>query len=191
MIMNTAEKIKQKAKSKFSWRILWENFVFEENGKFYKMPAFWARNTMYRKNDSYEKLLSSLKIIKKYFWPLTKIPKTDLFCDNTGHYIIQQSKVQGEKLTKKHMRESPKLLSKFRRLVIANELMWESEEVFLDLLGSDILTKPNTIHNLLTDGENIYIFDFGLLEKKSSNFFFKHFSKFGKCFQLVVLKKFF
>lgn len=189
--MNTAEKIKQKAKNKFSWRILWENFVFEENGKFYKMPAFWARNTMYRKNDSYEKLLSSLKIIKKYFWPLTKIPKTDLFCDNAGHYVIQQSKVQGEKLTKKHMRENPKLLSKFRRLVIANELMWESEEVFLDLLGSDILTKPNTIHNLLTDGENIYIFDFGLLEKKSSNFFFKHFSKFGKWFQLVVLKKFF
>jgi len=58
------------------------------------------------------------------------------------------------------MRANPKLLSKFRRLIIANEVMWQKEGVFLDLIGSDILSHPNTIHNLLTDGEHLYIFDF-------------------------------
>lgn len=189
--MNSAESIKQRAEQKFSWRILGENFVFEEDGNYYKMPALWARKTMYRKSNSYQKLQNALSLIKKYFWALTKIPETSIFCDTCGHYVIKQSKIEGEKLTRKHMRNNPKLLSKFRRLIIANELMWEQEWVFLDLLWSDIMTQPNTIHNLLTDGENIYVFDFGLLEKKSKNFFFRYFSRFGKCFQLTIVKKFF
>lgn len=49
------------------------------------------------------------------------------------------------------MQENPKLLSKFKRLIIANEVMWQQKGVFLDLLGSDIVTQPNTIHNLLTN----------------------------------------
>lgn len=189
--MNKAEYIKKKAKNKFSWRLLGENFVFKDGNHYYKMPTFLARNVMYRKTDSYEKIGQSLEIIKKYFWPLTKIPKTKVYCDDRHHYVIKQKTIKGEKLTRKHMENNPKLLSKFKRLIIANEIMWLKEGVFLDLLGSDIVTHPQTIHNLLTDWENIYVFDFWLLEKRSKNIFFRYFSHFWQWFQLIFLKKFF
>lgn len=189
--MNKAEYIKKQAKKRFSWRLLWENFVFQEGKHYYKMPTFLARNVMYRKTDSFEKLQESINTIKKYFWPITKIPKTKVFCDTENHYVIRQKTIKWEKLTKKHMEHNPKLLSKFKRLIIANEVMWLKEWVFLDLLWSDIVTKPNTIHNLLTDGENIYVFDFWLLEKKSRNIFFRYFSHFAQWFQLIFVKRFF
>lgn len=189
--MNHAEYIKQKAKWKFSWRILGENFVFEENGNFYKMPTFLAKNTIYRKTDSYEKILKSHEIIEKYFSAITLIPKTKIYCDEGNNYVIKQRKIEGHMLTKHDLDQNPKLLSKFKRLIIANEIMWEKEGVFLDLLGSDIITKPNTIHNLLTNGEEIFVFDFGLLENTSNNIFYKYFSKFGTWIQLTFLKIFF
>jgi hypothetical protein len=74
---------------------------------------------------------------------------------------------------------------------MANEIMWRQQWFFLDILGSDILTHPNTIHNLFTDWENIYIFDFGLLEKSSKNIFFKYFSRVWTWFQLKFMKRFF
>lgn len=189
--MNTAESIKQKAKNKFSWRLLGENFVFHDGEHYYKMPTFLAKNTLYRKNNSHEKVKEAHRIIEKYFWALTKIPTTKIYCDEGNNYVIKQRKINGEKLSKKQLRDNPKLLSKFKRLIIANELMWEKEGVFLDLLWSDIIAHPNTIHNLITDGEYIYVFDFGLLEKKSKNIFYKYFSKFWTWFQLQFLKKYF
>lgn len=183
--------IKKLRKSKFSWRVLWENFVFQDWDHFYKMPTFLAKNIMYRDNDSYEKLVEAMRIIKKYFWPLANIPKTELFKEKSWHYIMKQENIPWEKLTKKALKNNPKLLSKFERLIIANELMWKKEWVFLDLLWSDIVAHPQTIHNLFTDWGNIYIFDFWLLEKQSKNIFFKYFSHFWTWFQLKFMKIFF
>ena len=53
--MTEAEKIHDLRKHKFSWRLLGENFVFQDGEHFYKMPTFLARNIMYRKIDSYER----------------------------------------------------------------------------------------------------------------------------------------
>lgn len=189
--MKEIERIQKLRKGKFSWRILWENFVFQDSENYYKMPTALAKNVMYRKSNSYEKICDSMRIVQKYFWPLTKIPKTEVLKQKDGHYIIKQKNISGKKLTKKNMEENPELLSKFRRLVIANEVMWMKEGVFLDLLWSDIISHPKTIHNLLTDGKNIYVFDFGLLEKKSSNMFFRYFSHFGTWLQLKFVKSFF
>jgi tRNA A-37 threonylcarbamoyl transferase component Bud32 len=155
------------------------------------MPTFLAKNIMYKKNDSYEKLVDAMRIIQQYFGPLTYIPKTQLFKEESWHYIIKQESISGEKLTRNLLENNPKLLSKFKRLIIANEIMWLKEWVFLDLLGSDIVTHPQTIHNLITDWENIYIFDFGLLEKHSKSVFFRYFSHFWIWFQLTFLKRFF
>lgn len=189
--MTRAEQIQKLRKWKFSWRLLGENFVFRDGKSYYKMPTFLARNLMYRKNDSYEKVCDSMRIIQKYFWALTKIPKTIVHRDSDGHYVIEQKIICGEKLSKKTLKKSPELLSKFKRLVIANEIMWMKEWVFLDLLGSDYITHPQTIHNLLTDGKEIYVFDFWLLEKKSSSVFFRHFSHFAQRTQLWLVKRFF
>jgi hypothetical protein len=183
--------IQKMRKWKFSWRLLWENFVFRDAEHFYKMPTFLAKNIMYRKNDSYEKVVDAMRILKTYFWPLAQIPKTQILKDSSGHYVIKQKSIPWDKLTRKMLEDNPKLLSKFKRLIIANEIMWLKEWVFLDLLGSDIVTHPQTIHNLLTDGENIYVFDFGLLEKNSKNIFFRYFSHFGTWFQLLFIKSFY
>lgn len=185
------QKIKNLRKWKFSWRILWENFVFQEGEHFYKMPTFLAKSVMYRKNDSYEKICDAMRIIQTYFWKITKIPKTEVLKEQDWYYIIKQEKIDGQKVTKEILESSPKLLSKFRRLVIANEVMRMKEGVFLDLLWSDILTHPQTIHNLLTDGEDIYIFDFWLLENTSKNKFFRYFSHFWKNIQIYFIKFFF
>lgn len=189
--MRHAEDIKSRAKNKFSWRIFWENFVFKHEEHYYKMPTFLAKNVMYRNSDSYEKVVEAMCIIKKYFWPLTLIPKTEVFREKSGHYVLKQENIAWEKITKKLLESNPKLLSKFRRLIIANEIMWQKEGVFLDLLWSDIITHPKTIHNLLTDWENIYVFDFWLLEKSSKNIFFKNFSRIGTWIQLKFIKIFF
>jgi len=189
--MKEVRRIQKLRKWKFSWRILWENFVFQDNGYFYKMPTFLAKNVMYRENDSHEKVCDAMRIIQKYFWAITKIPRTQVLKQKDGNYIIKQEDISGEKLTKKIMAGSPKVLSKFKRLIIANEIMWMKEWVFLDLLGSDIVTQPQTIHNLLTDGKDIYIFDFWLLEKQSKNIFFRYFSHFWTKLQLLFIKYFF
>lgn len=185
------KKIHELKKWKFSWRLLGENFVFREGNHFYKMPRLLTRKVMYRKMDSRKKVRQSFKMIENYFGPITKIPNTQFLKDTNGHYIIKQKIICWEKLTKSHMEKNPKLLSKFKRLIIANEVMWTKEWVFLDLLWSDIVTQPNTIHNLLTDWENIYVFDFGLLEKTSKNILFRYFSQFAQWFQLLFVKKFF
>ena len=185
------QNIKEMRKWKFSWRIFGENFVFREGDHFYKMPTVLARNTMYLNIDSYEKVVDSLRIINKYFWPLTKIPKTELFKDEDGHYIMKQQSIPWEKLTSAIMKDNPKLISKFQRLIVANELMWKHEGVFLDLLWSDIIAQPQTIHNLLTDWEHIYVFDFGLLENHSKNIIFRYISRITQRFQLLFIKYFF
>jgi nucleoside-specific outer membrane channel protein Tsx len=45
------------------------------------MPTFLARNVMYRKIDSHDKVVEAFEIIKKYFAPLTKIPDTKILRD--------------------------------------------------------------------------------------------------------------
>jgi hypothetical protein len=132
-----------------------------------------------------------MRVIQKYFGPLAHIPKTEVLKDESWHYIIKQKSISWKQLSRKMLEENPKLLSKFKRLIIANEIMWLKEWVFLDLLGSDIVTHPQTIHNLITDWENIYIFDFWLLQKNSSSIFFRYFSHFGTWFQLTFLKRFY
>ena len=189
--MKEAEEIQKKCRWKFSWRITAENFVFYDGGNYYKMPTFLAKNTMYRKVKSYEKVCNSLITIKKYFWPLTKIPTTVILRDKKWHYVIKQKSINGKKLTKKILKNNPTILSKFKRLIIANEIMRRKEGVFLDLLGSEFLTSPQTIHNLLTDEKEIYVFDFWLLEWKSKNMFFWYFSHFAQKINLFFAKYFF
>ena len=183
--------ITEMRKWKFSWRIFGENFVFKEGEHFYKMPSFLAKNILYRNGSSYEKVCDSMRTIQKYFGPITKIPKTEVLRQDDWHYIIKQANISWEKLSLKIMKDNPKLISKFKRFIIANELMWEKEGFFLDLLGSDFITQPQTIHNLLTDGKEIYVFDFWLLEKAPTSKLFQYFSHLVRKVQLFFVKYFF
>ncbi len=184
------KKINSLKKWKFNWRILWENFVFKHENVFYKMPSFIGKQFFYRKTDSYEQAKKNFELIKKYFWKVIPIAKTDIIKNSDWHYIIKQKVIKWNILTKKDLQDNYVLLSKFKKLIIINEIMFEKEWVFLDLLGSDFVLKPNKIHNLMTFANEIYIFDFGLFESKPQNFLFKIFSNLSINIQMFVIKYF-
>jgi hypothetical protein len=54
--------------------------------------------------------------------------------NSDGHYVIKQKEIPGHILEKKDLENNYLLLSKFKKLVIINEIFWEKEGFFLDLL---------------------------------------------------------
>jgi hypothetical protein len=188
---NEIERIKKIGKKSFSWRIIWENFVFKEWEHYYKMPWIVGKNIFYKKNDSYKQAIKNFEMIKKYFSKVFKIAETEIIEDRDWHYIIKQKEIFGEKLTKKILEENHHLLGKFKKLVIINEIMWEKEGFCLDILGSDFMYDMRVIPNIFTDGDHLYIFDIGLLEKKSEKRIFKIVSGIARFFQDIIIKKIF
>ncbi|MCD5380354.1 hypothetical protein LR004_00345 [Candidatus Gracilibacteria bacterium] len=182
------KKVNKRKKNKINWRILGENFVFKHKDTYYKMPSFIGKNVFYRKNDSFEQAKINLELIQKYFGKVIKIAPSKIIKNSDGHFLIKQKEIVGHMLTKQDLAENYLLLSKFKKLVIINEIFWEKEGVFLDLLGSDFALQPNKVHNLITDGKDIYIFDFGLFYKKPRNFIFKIFSNVATKIQMNVIK---
>lgn len=184
------EKINLLKKQKFNWRILWENFVFKHGDNYYKMPSFIWKTFFYKENDSYNQAKINFKLINNYFWKVIKIADTQIAKNSDWHYVIKQKELKWHILTKKDLEKNYLLLSKFKKLVIINEIMWEKENVFLDLLWSDFAFAPNKIHNLITDWKELYIFDFWLFHKKSKNILSKIFSNISTKIQIFIIKIF-
>ena len=184
------KKVNKRKKNKINWRILWENFVFKHKDTYYKMPSFIGKNVFYRKNNSFEQAKINLELIQKYFWKVIKIAPSKIIKNSDWHFLIKQKEIVWHMLTKQDLAENYLLLSKFKKLVIINEIFWEKEGVFLDLLWSDFALQPNKVHNLITDWKDIYIFDFGLFYKKPRNFIFKIFSNVATKIQMNVIKYF-
>ena len=180
------EKINLLKKQKFNWRILWENFVFKHGDNYYKMPSFIWKTFFYKENDSYNQAKINFKLINNYFWKVIKIADTQIAKNSDWHYVIKQKELKWHILTKKDLEKNHLLLSKFKKLVIINEIMWEKENVFLDLLWSDFAFAPNKIHNLITDWKELYIFDFWLFHKKSKNILSKIFSNISTKIQIFI-----
>jgi hypothetical protein len=184
-------RINKKAGHRFSWRLFWENFILKEGDTYYKMPSLVWKHLFYKNIDSYEKAKENLEIIEKYFWKVLKIADTEIIQNTDGHYIIKQKEVWGKKVTKEMLEQDPILYSKFKKLILINEIMWEKEHFFLDILGTDFAVDPFSIHNIIADGSDIYLFDFWLLEKTSKSYIFNTVSKLSRWFQLKVVKYFF
>lgn len=184
------KKVNKRKKDIINWRILWENFVFKHKDTYYKMPSFIGKNVFYRQNDSFVQAKKNLELIDKYFWKVLTIAPTKIIQNTDWHFLIKQKQIEWHMLTKKDLSKNYLLLSKFKKLVIINEIFWAKEWVFLDLLWSDFALQPNQIHNLITDWKEIYIFDFGLFYKKPQNFIFKIFSNVATQIQMFVIKYF-
>jgi len=183
-------KINNLKKKFINWRILWENFVFFHEWNYYKMPSFIGKQIFYKKNDSYKQAQKNFELIKKYFWKVIKIADTQILKNSDWHYIIKQKEIKWKILSKKDLAENYLLLSQFKKLIIINEIFWKKEGVYLDLLWSDFALKPNKVHNLITDWENLYIFDFGLFEKEPKNYIFRLFSRISTRIQILIIKWF-
>ncbi len=184
-------RINKKAGNRFSWRIFWENFILKEENTYYKMPSFVWKHLFYKNTDSHKKAKENLETIKKYFWKVLKIADTEIIENTDGHYLIKQKALKWEKLTKALLEENPILYSKFKKLILINEIMWEHENFFLDILWTDFATDPFTIHNVIVIGNDIYLFDFWLLEKSWKNSIFRIVSKVSRWFQLEIIKRLF
>lgn len=184
------KKINKLKKQKFNWRILWENFVFKHKNTYYKMPSFIGRNIFYRNNNSFVQATKNVELITKYFGKVLTIAPTKIIQNTDWHFIIKQKALPGKILTRQDLQNNYLLLSKFKKLIIINEIFWKKEGVFLDLLWSDFALQPNKIHNLITDWKEIYIFDFGLFYKKPTNIIFKIFSNVATQIQMFVIKYF-
>ncbi|MDQ7009379.1 MAG: hypothetical protein Q9M94_03760 [Candidatus Gracilibacteria bacterium] len=184
------ENINKLSKRKINWRILGENFVFFHEGDYYKMPSFIGKQIFYKNNDSYVQAKKNFELIKRYFGKVIKIADTEIEKNSDGHYIIKQKEIKGRILSKKDLAENYLLLSQFKKLIIINEIFWKKEGVYLDLLGSDFALRPNRVYNLITDGEKLYIFDFGLFEKEPQNYIFRLFSRLSTRIQILVIKWF-
>lgn len=185
------EHINKKAGNRFSWRLLGENFILKEGETYYKMPSIVGKYLFYKNIDSYEKARENLEIIKKYFWKVLEIADTEIIKNTDSHYIIKQKAINGEKLTKKMLEKRPILYAKFKKLILINEIMWEKENFFLDILGTDFAHDPFTIHNLIVVENEIFLFDFWLLEKQKKISIFWVVSRISRWFQLEVIKRFF
>ena len=188
--MSEISDINALSKQKFNWRLLGENFVFQHENNFYKMPSFVGKQFFYRGNNSYDQANINFKLIQKYFWKVIKIAPTTIMQNTDWHFVIKQKMLCGNILTKKDLQNNYLLLSKFKKLVIINEVMWEAEWCFLDLLGSDFALKPNKIHNLITDGKDLYIFDFWLFHKRPQNIIVKTVANIATYIQMFIIKHF-
>jgi hypothetical protein len=59
-----------------------ENIVIEFNNYFYKSPNPIVKNIIYKNENSYEYLILSYKIIKKYFENTCNIVETEILKDD-------------------------------------------------------------------------------------------------------------
>jgi len=86
--------------------------------------------------------------------------------------------------------KAPYIKDKMAQIIVRNQLFWEEQGRYLDILGTDILWNPHEIHNLILQKNKIVIFDFGILNKRSRNPFFRMLSYFFYFIQMGYIKFF-
>ena len=185
------KKIIELKKEKKSFRIFWENFVFEHEWYFYKMPNVVAKTIFYYGKNSFEEVKKTFEIIKKYFWEDFLIPDTKIVQYKEGSYVIKQKKIDGKFLSKSILRENKKIKKDFEKLMLINEKMKEETGLFLDILWTDFMYNPNSIHNLMVFNDEIVLFDFWLLDTNSEGKIFKFVSKIAYGVQTKIINTFF
>ncbi len=185
------EKVINNKKNKKSFRIFWENIVFEDNDYFYKIPNIVAKTIFYSKENSFKKIEESFEIIKKYFSDYFLIPKTQIIEYKPWSYLIKQKKINWVFLTKKILKENKRVKEQFKKLIEINEKMLKETWYFLDILWTDFIYNPNSIHNLMVFHDHILIFDFWLLRLNSKRKIFKFVSRVSYKIQIKIIKKFF
>lgn len=176
--------IKQNSKK----RIFAENIVVEHNNYFYKSPHFSWKYFFYNWKNAYKSVKESYDIIKTYFWNDFNITKTKFYEDKELHYIIKQEKINWDLINFKKIKDI-KIKDQISLLLEINKNLWKEKWLFLDILWTEALYNPFTLHNLIINNNEIYIFDFWFLDKNSSNIAFKWFSILFYYLQLFWIEK--
>lgn len=189
--MSRIERIKKIFAKNPNYRALWENIVCKDGKYYYKTPWVVWKILFYWRMSSHKEIKRSIETIKEYFWEHCHVVHTQIIKDHDGNYILKQKEVDGELISKHLLHSNPTLKKNFETLMAQSEKMWREKGLFLDILGTDFFYKPTYIHNLMTDGEDIYIFDFGLLDGNSKNPLFYIVSHIFYRFQSTMVHKHF
>ena len=160
----------------------------EYDNYFYKSPNFSWEFLFYKWISPYDNVIDNYVTLKKYFSNDFEIVSTLIFKDKDLSYIIKQKKIIWRVLNKNDFNDN-QIKDNFLKLIKINKQMWKNEGLFLDILWTDILFKPFSVHNIFTcDNKKIYIFDFWLLNKNANNYLFRFISYFFYYFQLFWIK---
>lgn len=156
-------------------RPFWEHHVFAIGEYYYKFPNY---PTLFHGNQqSYAEIaLRKHQLVSQYFWDSVYIPTTTII-PREDSYIIEQIAIVGEPLGLHHLKDKKTLWQQLEYLLEINDRMRHKEWFALDMCGTDMLTDPLKIHNILTDGTKLYPIDtVWLLDKKSKNIMYKSLS---------------
>ena len=186
--MKKLDKVKKLLKAIPIKRFFAENRVVEYEGYFYKCPNITWKYIFYRNKDAYKAIKNSYKIIKQYFWEDFDIVRTDITRDEELLYIIKQEKICWDVVSAK-LFKNPEIRNKILLFLEKNKLLWKEKWLFLDVMWADAIFSPFKIHNLIIVWDQIFIFDFWFLNKKSSRFFFRYFSIIFYHLQILWLEK--
>lgn len=173
--MNELKKVKKILLKKQSWRIFSENIVIEYNNSFYKCPNFAWKFIFYKWIDAYKFIHKSYKLLLNYFSNDFKVVNSKIIKDKKLIYIIKQEKINWRLLVKKDLKDK-KIRKQVIKLLEINDFLWKKEWLFLDILWTDIISKPLTFHNIFINDWELYIFDFWLLNKKAHSRTFRFLS---------------
>jgi hypothetical protein len=80
------------------------------------------------------------------------------------------------------------LKNRFNLMVEINKKLWKEKWYSLDFLWAQIFYKPFKLHNLLIKDNEIYLFDFWLLNKNSNSLLVKYLSPIWYHLQNLILK---
>lgn len=162
-------------KNKFT-RAFAENIVVEYENYFYKTPNISGKYLFYKWVDPYDSIHDSFKIIENTFWKKCKIAPTKIHRDKEFSCIIKQEKLNGNILSKQDLKD-PIIKKEIRELLKLNKKLWKKTWLFLDILWTDCIFHPTSLHNLMIYKGHIYLFDFWLLDKNANSVIFRFFSK--------------
>ncbi len=110
----------------------------------------------------------NIAIVHQYFARDFRIAETRLYRYRDKYYLRQRV-IPAQNVSLELIEQNARLRFKLRRLMSINEHLWRKTGRYLDMVGSDGFFDSSRLHNLLWDGENIIIFDFGLLDSASPN----------------------
>jgi len=165
-------------------RIFWECIVVEHDNCFYKTPNYtWKMVHSWK--DKYKCVVNSVDLIKKYFSKICKITETEITKNDECHYIIKQKKIHGDILKFSDFKNEI-IRKKMTEILKINKQLWKKEWYFLDLFWTDVFFKLK-VSNLILYKNDIYIFDFWLLNKNSKNYFFRFLSYIFYYLQIFLL----
>jgi len=168
-------------KEKFK-RIFWENIVVYDEWYFYKtLNRLWK--IMHPRKNRFNNIKNNIDIIKEYFWNICEIADTEIIPDEEYLYIIRQQKINWNILKISNLKNK-EIKESFIKIMNINIKLWKEKWYFLDIFWTDVLLNFFYIHNLMLYNWNIYIFDFWLLNRNSTNPFFRFVSL---CFYYIQI----